>query len=606
MSRNPLFLSIVLLLFAFKAQGQLSPGDLAKEHADLEGMFNCTKCHELGEKVSNTKCLDCHKKLKRRVDKREGFHASREVKGKDCASCHSEHHGRKFELIRFDKDAFNHKLTGYELTGKHKTTDCRECHKPDYIADKELKKIKKTFLGLKTECLTCHDDYHQKTLPKDCASCHNTESFEPAANFDHNETDFPLGGKHKDVECVDCHKKETRNGEDFQEFANVPFQSCNTCHDDVHKHNLGTRCNECHTDRGFTKFVGDRKFNHARTHFPLKGKHKQVKCSECHFMEVTPDALFQDRLGIATNNCVACHEDVHEGKLGSKCTECHSEKTFRVGGSLKKFDHNLTGFELVGKHETVDCKKCHTASYTEPLPHNECAACHKDYHEGQFAENGKSADCKECHTEKGFKGSLFSISDHSKTDFPLEGAHMATPCFVCHIQDNDEHWSFRGIGERCVDCHDDIHKGEIDTKYYPNQTCDNCHVSTAWQDNHFDHSSTRFELSGSHAGQKCQACHVPDVEHKYGKFADLSMDCASCHEDKHEGQFEVKGVTGCTRCHGFESWDASNFNHNNTAFKLEGKHAEVACAECHKKKIAGGKIFVQYKFQSFECVVCHQ
>jgi hypothetical protein len=604
MRTNLLFLPVFLLTFAPMAVSQLSPGDLAKEHAQLEGMFNCTKCHELGEKVSNTKCLDCHKVLKSRVTRRKGYHASKEVKGKDCASCHNDHHGRNFDLIRFDEDKFNHRLTGFELTGKHKTTDCRECHQPDFIDDKALKKRKNTFLGLAQECNSCHEDYHQKTLAKDCASCHNTDEFAPAKLFNHDKTDFALAGKHKTVECIECHKKETRNGQDFQRFAGISFESCSNCHNDVHKKNLGNKCQQCHTEQSFSDFQGKRRFNHEKTHFPLKGKHKEVNCAECHSMEVRPDALFQDKLGIATKDCVACHEDVHKGKLGTNCTECHSEKTFRIGGSLKKFDHGLTDFKLEGKHEVVDCRKCHTESYTNALVFNKCAACHDDYHEGQFVAKDDVPDCKKCHTEDGFEGSSFSIADHNKTAFPLEEAHSATPCFVCHKQ--EERWNFRGIGERCTDCHEDIHKGEIDAKYYPNQTCENCHQSTSWQDNRFDHGLTPFQLSGSHAQQKCQACHVPDVDHKYGKFVDLSAACTACHEDKHDGQFEKNGVTDCAGCHGWESWEASNFNHDNTAFPLDGKHTEVACAGCHKQRIAGGRVFVQYKFDNFKCVVCHQ
>ena len=37
----------------------MSPGDLTQYHADLEGLLNCTKCHDLGEGVSEAKCLDC-------------------------------------------------------------------------------------------------------------------------------------------------------------------------------------------------------------------------------------------------------------------------------------------------------------------------------------------------------------------------------------------------------------------------------------------------------------------------------------------------------------------------------------------------------------------
>lgn len=604
MRTNLLSLFIFLVLFAPKAVSQLSPGDLAQKHANLEGMFNCTKCHELGEKVSNAKCLDCHKELKARVSRKEGFHASKEVKGKDCATCHSEHHGRKFELIRFDKDAFNHRFTGFELTGKHKTTDCRKCHKPEYISDKEIKKRKDTFLGLVQECISCHEDYHQKTMDKDCASCHNAVEFKPAKLFNHDKTKFALVGKHKTTECIECHKKETRGGKDFQRFAGIAFQSCSNCHEDPHKNNLGNTCQQCHTEQSFSDLSGSRKFNHSKTHFPLKGKHQEVSCAKCHSLEVRPDALFQDKLGIATNNCVACHEDVHKGKFSTNCIECHTEKTFRIGGTLENFDHDLTDYKLEGKHETVDCKKCHTESYTKAIMFNKCAACHDDYHKGQFVDQGKSPDCNKCHTVDGFKGSSFSIADHNLTAFPLEGAHLATPCIVCHKK--EEKWNFKAIGERCADCHDDIHKGEIDVKYYPNQACEYCHQSTSWQDNRFDHSLTSFKLSGSHSRQKCQACHVPDVDHKYGKFVDLSAECSSCHKDKHEQQFAVNGVTDCTKCHGFETWDASDFDHNTTAFKLDGKHAEVACAKCHKQKIAGGRVFIQYKFNSFECVVCHQ
>lgn len=34
---------------------QLSPGELSKPHSKLEGLSNCTKCHELGEQVKKRK-----------------------------------------------------------------------------------------------------------------------------------------------------------------------------------------------------------------------------------------------------------------------------------------------------------------------------------------------------------------------------------------------------------------------------------------------------------------------------------------------------------------------------------------------------------------------
>ncbi len=120
----------IILLFSFltgKVEAQLSPGDLANSHKHLEGLSNCTQCHDLGSKVSNNKCLACHKEIKYRLDNKEGFHYAKDVKGKDCASCHSDHNGRNFDMVRFDEKTFNHTATGYELTGGHKKIDCRDC-----------------------------------------------------------------------------------------------------------------------------------------------------------------------------------------------------------------------------------------------------------------------------------------------------------------------------------------------------------------------------------------------------------------------------------------------------------------------------------------------
>jgi len=72
---HPLFILILVTGMVMPAGAQISPGDLTKSHAQLEGMLNCTKCHVLGDKVSNDKCLECHKELKARIDQKKGYHA---------------------------------------------------------------------------------------------------------------------------------------------------------------------------------------------------------------------------------------------------------------------------------------------------------------------------------------------------------------------------------------------------------------------------------------------------------------------------------------------------------------------------------------------------
>lgn len=530
MRPNVIHITIFFIFIIIRAKAQISPGELSKDHLELEGILNCTQCHVLGGKVSNNKCLTCHDEIKSLIGQNRGYHASTEAKNKECASCHSDHHGRNFDLVRFDEDNFRHGLTGYDLTGVHQRIDCRDCHQPDFIVDTDLKRDEDTFLGIEQECLSCHADYHQKTLSKDCASCHSTEEFSPAPDFDHNNTEFALRGKHIEVECVDCHEKETRNGRDFQRFTGIKF-----------------------------------------------GK------------------------------CIDCHEDPHENNFGTNCTDCHKEASFSVTKSLAYFDHTKTGFELRGKHRKVECKQCHTSRFTDPLPHNTCNACHRDYHHGQFTDRGITPDCAECHTVNGFEVTLYTIEDHNNSRFPLEEAHLATPCYACHKPDN--RWNFKSVGERCVDCHEDVHAGYIDEKYYPDQSCTSCHLVTNWKENVFNHDLTDFELEGVHTTENCMSCHGSDDANavsRYENFQDLVSTCSSCHDDIHNRQFEKGGDTDCATCHGYDSWEIARFNHNRARFKLEGQHRQVACGECHQEVKIQEEVFVQYKLKSFECIDCHQ
>ena len=165
---------ILFLLSPILLRAQLSPGELFKGHAHLEGNLNCTKCHTIGQKVSDDKCLQCHGEIKKRIDQKKGYHASSEVKSKSCIQCHSDHHGKNFQIIRFDQKKFNHASTGYNLTGKHTALECKACHHQSFIVDPTLKNKQSSFLGLDEQCKTCHKDIHHGTLSDKCATCHTT------------------------------------------------------------------------------------------------------------------------------------------------------------------------------------------------------------------------------------------------------------------------------------------------------------------------------------------------------------------------------------------------------------------------------------------------
>ena len=52
-------------------EGQLSalvsPGRLARAHAQLEGIRGCQNCHEPGQRVTARRCLTCHKPVEERM-----------------------------------------------------------------------------------------------------------------------------------------------------------------------------------------------------------------------------------------------------------------------------------------------------------------------------------------------------------------------------------------------------------------------------------------------------------------------------------------------------------------------------------------------------------
>ena len=522
------------LLWSSSAWAQLSPGDLSKAHSKWEGMKNCTVCHTIGEKVSDQKCLDCHKEIQTLITQERGYHFSKEVQEKTCVDCHSEHHGLNFDLDRFDQKKFNHDLSGFELEGAHQQVDCKECHMPDMIQDPQIRKLEGTFLGMGTSCLDCHDDYHQSTLDNNCLECHTQDEWTPAALFDHAQSDFVLRGAHTTVDCKACHQETIRNGKEFQEFNNVKFAKCTDCHDDV-----------------------------------------------------------------------------HEGNFGNSCTDCHTESNWNRLKQGNKFDHNLTSYPLEGLHAQVDCKECHTSgNLTRELKFQKCMNCHEDYHEGDFASASPQPDCSSCHIlEQPFTFTTYGLDEHQSSDFPLMGSHEATPCFSCHI--SQDKWEFKNLGVTCVDCHDNIHQDLISEKFYPEENCLSCHNENTWQEVTFDHNLTDYALEGSHASVSCRSCHLGGdamaTDYSNQKFIGLGQNCLDCHDNPHGTQFGTPQEVDCRSCHTLlPGWDAGNFDHAQSQFPLEGKHADVECAACHQdNQFPDQPTQIQYKLNKFECRDCH-
>ena len=81
--------------------------------------------------------------------------------------------------------------------------------------------------------------------------------------------------------------------------------------------------------------------------------------------------------------CNSCHNDIHAGQFDldgvTDCASCHmSENWIPVN-----FNHDLTAFELVGKHAELDCVACHKINEYDKveviqykLKSFECIDCH--------------------------------------------------------------------------------------------------------------------------------------------------------------------------------------------------------------------------------------
>ncbi len=558
-----LFLLLFSIFGANTLYSQISPGKLSRFHKDIEGITNCTKCHELGKDVSNDKCLECHLSVRNRINSGNGYHNSKDVTDKQCAKCHSDHHGREFELIYWKdgKDKFDHNLTGYSLEAKHRLSECEKCHIPPFISKDDVKtdknnSIDRTLIGLNSSaCITCHHDEHGNQLTDRCLDCHNYEGWKPTVGFDHDSTSYQLTGKHIDTDCEKCHKLLPALPPVFPESIPKP--------DSV--------------------------------------------------------AWYAEYSDLDFVRCKSCHEDTHKGKLGNDCKKCHQTSGFKniIGGD-KQFDHSQTDYKLEGRHIGVDCKKCHTTeNLTDDLKYKFCIDCHKDEHQEQFADRPDKGACESCHIVDRFLPSNYDVEQHQKSRYPLTGSHLATPCIACHKEieifgRTCACFDFPDLS--CIACHKDTHEGQAD-KWIKQTGCDYCHTTDSWRKvETFDHDSSRFKLVEKHQKVACLDCHqVADTltETERIVLQPLDMNCIACHEDIHQGQFVQLDIdekkTTCDRCHSSKSWKELMFDHNrDSRYKLDGAHIKVACIKCHPQlQTPDGKVYIAYKPLGMECADCH-
>ena len=583
------WLTCLTWLWAAPASSQiLSPGPLARPHAQLEGLQNCTRCHsEDGPDLSNSKCTECHTEIRARQANNAGYHGR--VKAQPCAECHRDHKGLSYEIIQWSPSqrAFQHHLTGWPLTGSHKKQECKDCHDNSRVVEPAIEALlkqaptRKTFLGLDSACLQCHFDEHRGQEAKTCQDCHSTDAFKPVPKFDHKNTKFALTGKHRQAKCAGCHEQLTDTeshpawprprSTEYMRFKDVPHRSCTDCHEDVHAGKFGQRCTSCHVTASWKSIkqgVEDTGF-HSKTRFPLKGRHNDVACRACHGPFEGQKAKFKN---MAFTTCGDCHTDAHVGQIEDvkKCSRCHNENSFSPSLFTREM-HEKTRWPLEQSHTAVACTSCHTpdrkieraipSSVRQAMARQRrsvlfsslrmdiagdlarCDTCHKDPHGGQFAEQVKTRGCTDCHQMTSFRQVSF---DHDQSRFPLTGKHKDTACGSCHKAPPSSRARtvsvvvYKPLDIACGACHLDIHVGQLAIK--STTDCTRCHQTTEFKTTRFNHDDpkmSRFSLEGKHRQISCEKCHpVVDVGSiQTRRYKPVPTRCADGHEDEHHGRF---------------------------------------------------------------------
>ena len=617
-----LLLTLLITLACLPAGAQISPGPLSKAHASLEGTTQCNSCHSFGLGPRTYKCSSCHAEIRQELVNKRGFHANivkNNVGDQACVRCHTDHLGPTFNIIKWEPshDEFDHRQTGYVLSGAHAKTTCNKCHKAQNISaalrkNIRVKDLNHTYLGMSPECLSCHADEHRGQLNADCARCHNFDSWKPATEFDHARSRYPLTGLHEKIVCNKCHRTLTAiDSKAYVQYTNFPFASCLNCHQDPHRGAFQGTCESCHTTMGWKVVRMSSSFDHNLTNFPLNGGHAKVECSKCHktsnFKEPVAHAL-----------CADCHTpDPHKGQFPTQdCASCHNEDAYKPS-LYTVSSHQKSKYPLEGKHASVDCAKCHLPAGEDTQYHVKfaaCTDCHKDVHGRQFADAPYLDHCDMCHNVDGFRPSTYTLAKHQESRFHLTGAHVAIPCADCHKPPIGSYppppAQYKFATLTCVGCHADPHQGEFTTP--AKQDCEVCHSTRSWKDMvAFDHSTTKFPLEGAHRAVTCSECHRPTnlgASARQIVFRGAPTACSGCHEDVHGGQFSKGGPPPeCTSCHSVRSWKPSTFDHEARAkFSLKGAHEEVPCADCHKETTAiGGRQVVIYARAPSRCAACH-
>jgi hypothetical protein len=210
------------------------------------------------------------------------------------------------------------------------------------------------------------------------------------------------------------------------------------------------------------------------------------------------------------------------------------------------------------------------------------------YPHGDFVD-----DCETCHGPDGWVPAVIGEGfDHGRYGFPLTGSHVTTSCRSCHSS-----LEFTLASSPCVDCHLDVHRGELGTD------CALCHSTRNFIDRADEvlmHRMSRFPLSAAHLAVDCEGCHPLQPEGGL-QYVNTPVECEACHlsdflATTNPNHVEAGFDRDCSLCHSAIVWPRARFDHDASGFPLTGAHRGIGCNPCHT-----GGVFAALPSDCFSC-----
>ncbi|MFN2120024.1 MAG: hypothetical protein ACK2T0_06505 [Anaerolineales bacterium] len=287
----------------------------------------------------------------------------------------------------------------------------------------------------------------------------------------------------------------------------------------------------------------------------------------------------------------------------------HGSGMFSPGGLSA-----LTGQPLGGvtSHAAIgdDCGTCHVAPWAPIGMADRCLVCHQNVTaqladmnslHGRLEAHVAVVTCRQCHPEH--RGAGAGLTNLDPKSFPHEllgfslNTHQwlsdgtAFTCQDCHTTGDFVSFS----ADVCSSCHLQMNMSFVLAHQLAfGAACTGCHDGVETLGRAFDHNKVAFRLTGKHADADCSKCHAE--AHTSLDLRSAPQECAGCHgkDDPHAGRLG----NACSDCHNTDGWKPAKFDHNLAQFKLTGKHATVACEDCHKNDVLQGT--------PTACAACHQ